>query len=153
MPGTVTVACSIPAGVFIRAFKMEKTVELVMGGGTRDVEVARNVGEPIRILGPGRLDRPGDRRPIASGYALTHNVDADVFETWIAANRDSKMVQNRLIFAHAKAGEVEAKARAHETQRTGLEPLDPQSDTRAPKKRTETRAGGISAIETAAKAA
>jgi hypothetical protein len=152
MPGTVTVACKIPNGIFIRSFEM-MTEQETIPNGTREVKVARNVGEPIKINGPGRLDLAGDRRPMAGAFALTYNVDADSFERWMAANKDTPMVQNRLIFCHAKTDSVASMAREAEGQLTGLEPMDTQGDKRISKNRTNTRGGAVSGIETAKRAA
>lgn len=152
MPGNVVVACKIPNGIYIRAFKLVEEQETIPNG-VRTVKVARNSGEPIKINGPGRIDLAGDRRPMAGAFALTYNVDADIFEQWLLANKDTPMVQNKLIFCHAKTGEVAAVAREAEGQRTGLEPMDTQGDKRISKNRTTTRAGSLSGIETASKAA
>lgn len=148
MPGTVTVGCKIPNGIIMRAFKMEPRVELLQGGATRETKVAVPVGEPVTIKGPGRLDRV-QRGPVASGYALTFNVDADTFEAWYAAHQHTDMVRNELVIAHAKQNEVSAVARANEGRRTGLEPMDPSGDPRSPKRRQEMNGGAIGELETA----
>lgn len=148
MPGTVTVGCKIPNGIILRAFKLESRQELLLGGGSREIKVAAPHGAPIKINGPGRLDRVV-RGPEFSGYALTHNVDADVWDAWKEANKDGELVRNELVIAHAKQQEVSAVARANDTRKTGLEPMDPQGDHRAPRRRQTVKAGAISALETA----
>jgi hypothetical protein len=153
MPGFVTVGCKMPNGVVMRGFRMEKRTEPVMGGGTRDVDIAVSTGEFAVIKGTGRLDIGAERGMIASGFALTHNVSADLWENWYAANKDGDMVRNRLIFAHAKSDSVQAQARECEKQRTGLEPLDTAGDARVPKKRQQLKGGAITALETASRAA
>lgn len=152
MPGTVTVGCKVPNGIIIRAFKLEPRQELLQGGGTRDIKVAVSHGAPIKINGPGRIDRIV-RGPESSGYALTHNVDADIWDAWREANKDGELVRNELVIAHMKQTEVSAVARANDTRKTGLEPMDPQGDHRAPRRRQAVRAGAIGALETATRAA
>jgi hypothetical protein len=145
MPGTVTVGCKIPNGIIIRAFRMVPRQELLMGGSTRETKLAEPFGEPIKIVGPGRIDRT-ERGPHASGYALTFNVDADVWDAWHTANQDTDMIRNQLVIAHAKQVEVSATARANEGRRSGLEPINPHGDTRSPNRRQELKAGAVSEI-------
>ena len=154
MPGFVTVACKLPNGLLIEEIRMEETQEMVMGGGTRTVKVAVRTGRRVLINGyaapHGRdpRDSSGNSIPIASGAALTHNVDKDVWDNWLAANKDSAMVRTGLVFASEKVAEVKAEARANETQRSGLEPMDPQGDVRSPNKAKKVGDGlGISEIQ------
>jgi hypothetical protein len=128
---------------------MEKRAELVMGGGMREVDVAVHTGLSARINGPGRLDRGLVNHPIAGGYALTYNVDADLWASWLAANKDTDMVRNELIFAQEKLANASAQAKANEPRKTGLEPLNPAGDSRAPKRRLKTQGGALNPLETA----
>jgi hypothetical protein len=148
MPGQVTVGCRIPNGIILRAFKMEPRTELLQGGAIRETSVAVPVGQAVTIAGPGRIDRV-QRGPVAAGYALTYNVDADVWEAWLAANKNTALVQNKLIIAHSKQVEVSAEARDNEGRISGLEPIDPQGDRRSPAKRQQMKGGAITAIATA----
>jgi hypothetical protein len=149
MPGTVTVYCKIPNGIILRGFVMKEQQELMQGGATRTIIRAVNKGKSYRIAGPKRLDRGNHMFPIASGFAVTQNVDAEIWENWLSANMDSDYVKNGLIFAQAKPSDGVAEAREKETQRSGLEPIDPHSDPRTPKKRSQTRAGALNALEMA----
>lgn len=120
MAGTVTIGCKLPAGLHLNIFAMEAYSEVVMGGGSRDTMRARPIGR-VTINGTGR--REDDPR-IVGGYALTHNVDADVWAEWLKANADSDLVRKNLIFAQVKPTEAQAEGRAGETLRNGLEPID-----------------------------
>lgn len=139
MPGTVTVAYKGPSGLYLRAFKMEKFVEQVMGGGLRDSERAIQVGSAIEIAGIATKFGVAPKtevggRPVTyvAGYALTHNVDADLWASWHAANVNSDLVRAGLIFAYDKSIMAEGKARENESVRSGLEPIKPDDDIRMP---------------------
>lgn len=160
MVGTVTIGCKLPNGIIIDEQKMVETQEMVMGGGTRTVHVAQKTGRRAVIngvaapYGHDRRDAAGIAVPIHSGFALTHNVDADVWANWLSFNQHSAMVLNGMIFANAKTGEVHAEARARETIRSGMEPIDQVSDPRSPRKAQKVAEGlGISELTVASKAA
>ena len=92
----------------------------------REVKRAVKVGEPVTICGCAVYRGPGDPPPVApivGGYALTHNVDADFFSTWLEQNKDSDLVRNRLVFAHAKPDLATGQAKEQAEVRSGLEPL------------------------------
>jgi hypothetical protein len=126
--GTVTVACKLPHGVWLRVFKTEDWDEPVMGGGyrktTRAVELAEH---RVLIGGVAAPFGMSPASPMSFGYALTHNVPAQVWEKWVEDNRDSDIVRKKLIFAFAKDADVIAATREHETVKSGLEPLDPHN--------------------------
>ena len=140
MPGIVTVGCRLPAGLHCDIFRMEDTVEHLMNGsGTRTMKIARKAGR-FTIKGTGR--RVDDPR-IVYGAALTHGVDADHWALWLEQNKGADVIEKGLIFAHAKQDSVEAQARTHENERTGLEPANPDAlPAEFQKVKTEKRANG-----------
>jgi hypothetical protein len=120
----VSVACKVPNGLVLRVFKSRKEHQQVMGGGSREVEVNYQVGEGFKVNGPKPLSaQPNFAMP--GGYALTHNVPADVWESWLKANEDSVMVKNKQIFAAATSEAAAKMAVEHEEVKSNLEPLDP----------------------------
>eukprot|EP01037_Dinobryon_pediforme_P023421 gene23421-24867_t len=127
---TVTVACKIPNGLQLRVFKTEDVEEAVLGGGTRTVKRATQVGDIVKIHGPASPFGVAPKAPIAGGYALTHNVPAEFFAEWMKQNADSDLVRNGLIFASAKPDTTTGWAKERESVRSGLEPIDP---TKLPK--------------------
>jgi hypothetical protein len=149
MPTAVVVACKLPAGLLLRLHEVRKEAELVMGGGTREVLIARAVGEPVRINGTAapfghqRRDSAGEFVSMSGGYALTFGVDKDFWDKWLAQNAELDAVRNKLLFAHEKPVEVQAIAKDRVSLKTGLEPLTPtladgggrvyQTDPRAPR--------------------
>ena len=125
MAGTVSVACKLPHGLQLRVFDMITTSEPVMGGGMRDVKTARQVGEPVIIKGNAHPQNEAPRAEISSGYAITHGVDKDFWDSWVAQNASHEAVRNGLIFAHEKGGNTTAEAREKVEVRSNLERLDP----------------------------
>ena len=123
MAGTVTVGSKLPYGYRMSVYRMEDWHEPVMGGGTRTIKRAVKPRH-IEIKGTGR--RVDDPRMIG-GYAITEGVDADFWAAWLADHADDSLVTSGIIFAHAKAADVEAAARAGRSVVTGLEPINPDS--------------------------
>ena len=149
MPATVTVFCKLPAGLRLRLHEVREENELVMGGGSRKVKLARPMGEPVVINGTAAphghapRDKAGNYILVSGGYAATPNVDKDFWDKWMYQNNELDLVRNHLIYAHEKPAEAEAWARDHVSIRTGLEPLTPtiadgggrviQTDPRTPR--------------------
>lgn len=125
MPGTVVVASKLPHGLILRVFKMEAKSEPVMGGGSRDTKVALELPQRATVNGVSHPQNRDSKAPISFGYALTPNVDKDLWDLWLSQNADSDMVKNGLIFAHDKSGSTESEAREKEKIRSNLERLDP----------------------------
>ena len=122
--GTVTVACKIPAGIWMRVFEKDEYDMPVLGGGTRKESRALPKGEPIKINGPAV---PFGKVPpfmIKGGYALTPNVPADIAQEFMRQNANSDMVKNNLIFIHEKHEYAEKRAKELKAVKSGLEPLD-----------------------------
>lgn len=145
MSGTVTVACKIPNGLILRLFEMVDTTE-VMPNGHRTIKKAQPKGEPVRINGYSR-EFMAPRAGLASGFALTRNVDADYWEEWLNQNRDADYVRNGLIFAQVQTADTKAKAKELRDVSDNQGPLVPDTDRRIPQRRT--RDGKlVSAIQT-----
>ncbi len=133
---TVTVASKFPAAIILQACRESTWYE-----ETREGRVKRNrfdkAGPTFTVRGTsqpnGQLPK-GYRRPnIEGGYALTRGVPRDLWETWLAQNQDTDLVKNKVIFASPDHDELIGLARDHEHVRSGLEPLNPDGDPRAPK--------------------
>lgn len=125
MPGTVTVACKLPNGIFLRVFDMVETQEPVMGGGYRTVKMAREKGQRVRLNGFSHAQNRAPNSPIREGFALTYGVDKDLWDLWKSQNADTDMVKNGLVFAHEKDANTLAEIREKKDTRSGLERLDP----------------------------
>lgn len=133
---TVTVACKIPNGLVLQLCKPIVQVEQGMGV-TRDVQVHLKTGETITVAGPAYPNGPPPkgfkRRPDdADGYALTKNVPGKFWEEWFLQNKDADYVTSGLIFAFPEIESVMDMARDGERIMSGLQPLDPDGDSRVP---------------------
>jgi hypothetical protein len=137
MGDTVTVGCKLPNGLLLRVFKMVEGTEPVLGGGTRKTKTAVQAGETVKINGfalPRGPDFDPDRAHlVVGGCGLTHGVDADFFHEWMGQNKDSDIVKNGLIFAHASSESARAEATEKKAEVSGLEPLRQDRDPRAPR--------------------
>lgn len=122
---TVTVACKLPNGLRMRLFRMQKTHEPVLGGGSREVQVAHETGAEFTLNGWSHPQNKASRATIEGGYALTPNVPKDFWDAWFAQNKDTDFVKKGLIFAHEKESSTIAEAREKVAVRSGLERLDP----------------------------
>lgn len=142
---TVTVACKVPPGLRLRVFSMEKDHEPVMGGGTREVKIARLAGEAV-INGPATRKENAPACVVVGGYALTSGVNKDLFDKWMEDNKDSPMVKNRLIFAHDRQDSAAGAAKEAHAVRSNMEPLNGADDVRVPR-------GGVARIQAGERAA
>jgi hypothetical protein len=132
MPGQVTVACKLPNGLILRVFDMIEKSESPVGAAPRTVREAASRAGSVTLKG---CAAPyGTPKLLHGGYALTHGVDADFFEAWMAQNKEHPAVKAGLIFAHAKSDMAQGKAKEQAEIRSGLEPLKQKGDPRAPKR-------------------
>jgi hypothetical protein len=123
----VIVACKMPHGLILRLFRFEDTYEPVMGGGTREVKVARPIGEAVRIRGNTFPYGTVPNWPIEGGFGFTFDVDKAFWDEWLEQNRELLAVKNRLIWAMPQLDSAVAKAKELKSLKSGLEPLDPQN--------------------------
>ena len=126
MAGTVTVALRHPHGIICRLHKQEDTEEPLPGGGTKTVKRWLPDGRQFKLNGYSRPARGDEPPPPATmgGFTLTHNVDKDLFDEWMAQNKDHDLIKNGLLFAHEKPNNTGAEAREKRDVKSGLEPLD-----------------------------
>jgi hypothetical protein len=131
MGGTVSVACKLPSGIILRGFNKVSQQVPVLGMPdkfeTREHFVPN--GHQAVIKGNAFSPMTGPRGQMSGGYALTHGVDADLWNSWLQANADSDMVKNKLVFAHEKRDSVADKAKGMRTVKSGMEPLDMSTTT------------------------
>jgi hypothetical protein len=120
----VTVACKIPNGLLLRIFRMAPAREQTPTG-FRDIDRAEQVGDTTKINGPSVPFGQVPEYAIIGGYALTPNVDKELFDAWLEQNADHPAVKAGLIFAHARPGMVTDRAKEQKALLSGLEPLNP----------------------------
>ncbi len=127
--GKVCVACKLPAGLALRAFRMRDTVEVTLGG-TRDVRMAQQVGSPVKLNGSAVPIGIVPAHRIVHGYGLTV-IDEDVWQAWLKDNKDSALVVNAMVSAHPDEASAVAWASENAKRPTGLEELAQDKDPRA----------------------
>ena len=122
---TVTVACKLPAGIILQACEMVPKWD---DGGKREILEARRLPRTFKIAGSGNPIKPRkDGVQVVGGYAITHNVPADLWKAWFEDNKESDFIKNRLVFAREKSVAVEDEAKNNaKMARSGLEPLNPE---------------------------
>jgi hypothetical protein len=124
---TVTIACKLPAGVVLRLFQWIEGTEPVQGGGTRPVKIAdeidRFVLKGCAVQNPNFMPTPG-----AGGYALTHGCQRAFWDAWVAANGDSPLLRNNLVFAASSDARATDQAKEQREVKSGLEPIDVSSE-------------------------
>ncbi len=133
---TVTVACKMPHGLVIHDEVRKTRAVLVVGGGTRDeVFYERIVGSEVEIFGNARPRDGQYRTRVVGGFALTQGVPKDLWDRWRESHKDLPALKNGLLFAYNTTALAADAARAPENRklRSGLEPLDPKGDPRAPR--------------------
>lgn len=131
--GTVTVACKLPHGFQMKVYEFEDGEEPLMGGGVKKTKLAIQVGDTIVLRGNAAPYGEGPRASVVGGFALTPNVPADFFATWLEQNHDADVVKKKLIFAAPKS-EVRDVAKEHRASRSGLERIDVSKDSKDPRK-------------------
>lgn len=95
MAGTVTVGCKLPQGLEIQ------------------------VGDKTAVL------NGLNQSAIIGGHGITEGVDKELFDAWMIQRKDSAVVKNGFVFAHEKLASAQAEARNRQSNKTGLEGLDP----------------------------
>jgi hypothetical protein len=84
----------------------------------------------MHVAGPLRPFVRGERVPVVGGYAVTHGVSKDAWDSWFALNKNSDMVRNKIIFAHEKESYGNGEANENRDRQTGHEPLRTDKDPR-----------------------
>lgn len=124
---SVSVASKLPMDLTLKLFTFVTKNELVMGGGTREVKVAEATrgAKQFIVQGNSWAQNKGAHQQIVGGYAITHGIPKDFWELWLEQNKDSDIVVNGMLFAHQEAASTTAEAKEKESEKSGLERLDP----------------------------
>lgn len=88
---------------------------------------------PVNNVPKGFPKPPGMIEDEMGGYAMTVGMPADFMREWMKQNADTDMVKNGMIKVHAELESLESDAREHAGISSGLGPLNPDGDRRAPK--------------------
>jgi len=133
----ISIGCKLPNGLRLRNFRMIESSEPIAGGGRRTMQVAEHIGEDILLHGTATPFGVAPKCLIVNGYAITTGVDKDAFDKWMADNKDTAFVRNKMIIAHTNVDYVAGEAKENEKRASGMEPLDPVQDPRRPRPRSE----------------
>lgn len=129
-PKFVIVACKIPTGLQLQICKPTKVMEPTQSG-PREITRWDRVGDRITVRGTARPvgQAPAGYVPaiMVDGYAMTPNVPAEFWDTWLEQNRDTDLVKNRLIYAMPSRADAAAMAKENRAVTSGLEPLRPEA--------------------------
>lgn len=131
----VTVALKLPNGFVLQNYKMIDTTEPLQGGSSHVVKRAFPDGAPHLLQGTARHQGESPKVPLVMGYAMNKRVPTELWERWLAANKDSAMVKNNLIFANPDYDMTRDEAREKKALRSGLEPLMQDKDPRSPRRK------------------
>ncbi len=63
---------------------------------------------------------------IVNGHGITPGVSRELWDAWLAQNKDSDVVRNGLVFAHDRAENAMAEAKEKANNRSGMEGIDPK---------------------------
>lgn len=118
---TITIWCKHAPGIMLRAGEWIERSEGSVSGAVRTVREWRATAS-FTVAGPARRFGEDHTRLVVGGYAVTHGCPRDLWEAWLADNKDSALVRNNIIFASPKTDDA-GKAREYASVRTGLEPL------------------------------
>lgn len=134
---TVTVACKIAVPFLDLELSEMREVSENTQTGPRTIKQGFRTGEVVRIRGtayPSGQPPAGfyARPELIAGYSLTHNVSKDFWDKWVAQHAKDAMVRNHMIFASPRADTIQGMATEFKGLTSGLEPLDPKKDARAP---------------------
>lgn len=128
---TVYVACKLPNGIVLQCDEMVEHREPVMGGGFKEVKVARRTGETYRIAG-NALDvekiKAGEiNHLVIGGFAITPGIPKEFWDRWYEQHKHMDIVKGGHIYAHTQDASVRDYARDGQKLRSGLEPIDAEN--------------------------
>jgi hypothetical protein len=126
---TVTVYCRHNPGLILRVGEFVERAEAAAIHARTIKEWQQR--DSFTVAGPARPVGGDAIAPVVGGYAITHGVPKDLWDKWLADNKDSAMVKNGVIFAHEKSSYGDGLATEQKGIRTGMEPLSQGKDSRA----------------------
>ena len=128
---TVYVACKLPNGIVLQIDEMVEHREPVMGGGFKEVKIARRLEQTYVIAGnaldvekikAGEIDHL-----VIGGYAITPGIPKDFWDRWYEQHKHMDIVKGGHIKAEGSDASIRDYARDGQKLRSGLEPIDPNN--------------------------
>lgn len=114
---TVHVGCKLPNGIYLE----------LIPEATPGVFTPPPAGQRILIKGSNTLRNDYTIRGLSQqqyGFAVSE-VPSEVWAEWLKRNSQTPLVKNGFIFAVSKQKDAIAEGKERESERTGLEPLNP----------------------------
>jgi hypothetical protein len=133
MSDTVVVGCKLPSGFLLRVFEFVDSTEATPAG-SKKAKVARQLPQVFEAKGSATQPNKAPAHIVTeSGAGLTQGCPRELWELWLAQNKDTDLVKNGLIFAYDDLASARDLASEREGQKTGMEPMSQTGDPRAPK--------------------
>lgn len=107
---------------------VEETINVKVG----EIYLLRGTSYPVNKAPKGFPKRPDMTGDDDDGYAMS-KIPAEFMARWMEQNRDTDMVRNRIIIVKADPDSLIDDAKDHADVDSGLGPLNPDGDRRAPK--------------------
>lgn len=134
---TVWVGCKLPRGLVIQCCEEVTIDRPTFGGGVKPTKMFMRTGEQIRLKGYAIPFGKIPNYPIIGDFGLTE-VPRAFWERWFSQNKKFELLEKSednpngkgLIFVHGEKASVEDYALEHASLKCGLEPLNPEGDTR-----------------------
>lgn len=64
---------------------------------------------------------------VEGGHGITYDVPKDLWEAWLAENKNRDLVKNGFIFAHGKDKDTKEEAKEKKENKSKTEPLEQKS--------------------------
>jgi hypothetical protein len=124
---TVTVASKMPFDFVLKLYDFRERNEPVMGGGARTYKIAepRRGAKTFVVQGNSFPQNKGPHQQLTFGYAITHGIPKAFWDEWVEQHKEADYILNGMLFAHSETASTMAEAREKETEKSGLERLDP----------------------------
>jgi hypothetical protein len=133
---TVTVACKVPNGLLLRIFAEYTYMDPQQDGTSKPTKAYREIpNKRFAVKGPWAAsagqaymrNNSAVAELLPGGYALTYGVPKDIWDKWYEQNRDTPLVQKRVIFATTSMAQATIDAKNERAVQSGLEPVDPDN--------------------------
>jgi hypothetical protein len=138
---TVAVACKLPGGLLLRIFAPFEYEDPQRDGSTKTVKSWRPIpGEQFALKGTWvatagqayQKTNSAVAELLPGGYAITYGVPRAIWDRWYEQNRNTPLVQKRIVFAASSLQQATVDAKTEESRKvkSGLEPVDPEDPAR-----------------------
>lgn len=120
----VFIGCKLPNGLLMELIRLPENKNSIIPVGRTDDDIV------VRLAGANE-SRIARTNPADAAFGITE-VDEEFAKEWFKRNKGLKFVKDGLVFMVGTDAAAKAEAKDRRTERTGLEPLnpDPAKDSR-----------------------